>query len=44
MEDVIQRQYQDIADQGMKQRARLGAGAVSAGAFGGSRQGVAEVN
>ena len=42
MEDVIQRQYQDIADQGMKQRAQLGAGAVSAGAFGGSRQGVAE--
>jgi len=42
MEDVIQRQYQDIADQGMKQRAQLGAGAVGAGAFGGSRQGVAE--
>ena len=42
MEDVIQRQYQDIADQGMKQRAQLGAGAVSSGAFGGSRQGVAE--
>jgi hypothetical protein len=42
MEDVIQRQYQDIADQGAKQQAQLSAGAVGAGAFGGSRQGIAQ--
>ena len=42
MESVIQQQYQDIADQGSKQQAQLGASAVGSGAFGGSRQGVAE--
>jgi len=42
MEDVIQQQYQDIADQGAKQQAQLSAGAVGAGAFGGSRQGIAQ--
>ena len=41
-EGVIQQQYRDIADQGAKQRAQLGASAVGSGAFGGSRQGVAE--
>ena len=41
-EDVIQKQYEDIAAQGDIQRAKLGAGAVSAGAFGGARRGVAE--
>jgi F0F1-type ATP synthase membrane subunit c/vacuolar-type H+-ATPase subunit K len=42
MEDVIQKQYQDIADQGAKQQTQLGASAVGAGAFGGSRQGIAQ--
>ena len=42
MESVIQQQYKDIADQGAKQRAQLGASAAGAGAFGGSRQGIAE--
>jgi len=42
MNDVIQQQYQDIADQGEIQRQKLGASAVGSGAFGGSRQGVAE--
>jgi len=42
MEDVIQKQYQDIADQGQIQQNQLGAGAVRSGAFGGSRQGIAE--
>ena len=42
MESVIQQQYQDIADQGAKQQNQLGAGAVGAGAFGGSRQGIAQ--
>tara|TARA_B100001093_G_scaffold468684_1_gene488850 strand:- start:6161 stop:7153 length:993 start_codon:yes stop_codon:yes gene_type:complete len=41
-EDVIQQQYQDIADQGQVQQNQLGAGAVRSGAFGGSRQGIAE--
>jgi hypothetical protein len=41
-EDVIQQQYQDIADQGAKQQALLGASAVGSGAFGGSRQGIAQ--
>ena len=41
-EDVIQKQYEDIAAQGDIQRAKLGAGAVGAGAFGGARRGVAE--
>ena len=42
MNDVIQQQYRDIADQGEIQRQKLGASAVGSGAFGGSRQGVAE--
>jgi len=42
MEDVIQQQYQDIADQGAKQQAMLGAQSVGQGAFGGSRQGIAQ--
>ena len=42
MESVIQQQYQDIADQGSKQQAQLGANAVASGAFGGSRQGIAQ--
>jgi len=42
MESVIQQQYQDIADQGAKQQAQLGANAVGSGAFGGSRQGIAQ--
>ena len=42
MEDVIRKQYEDIADQGAKQQAQLGASAVGAGAFGGSRQGIAQ--
>src|SRR6056300_383170 len=41
-EDVIQRQYQDIAEQGAKQQATLGAQSVGQGAFGGSRQGIAQ--
>ena len=42
MEDVIQQQYQDIADQGAQQQNQLAANAVGSGAFGGSRQGIAE--
>tara|TARA_R100001369_G_scaffold51391_1_gene78217 strand:- start:282 stop:1250 length:969 start_codon:yes stop_codon:yes gene_type:complete len=42
MDDVIQQQYQDIADQGQKQQNQLSGNAISAGAFGGSRQGVAQ--
>jgi len=42
MEDVIQQQYQDIQRQGDIQRGQLGANAVAKGAFGGSRQAVAE--
>jgi len=42
MNDVIQQQYQDIADQGQKQQNQLSGNAVSSGAFGGSRQGVAQ--
>jgi hypothetical protein len=41
-EDVIATTQADIARQGDMERARLGAGAVSQGAFGGSRQAVAE--
>jgi len=46
MNDVIQQQYRDIADQGEIQRQKLGASAVGSGAFGGSRQGIqqAEIN
>ena len=40
MEDVIQQQYQDIARQGQMQQNQANAGAVGAGAFGGSRQGI----
>ena len=40
MEDVIQQQYKDIAEQGQIQQRQLGAQAVGAGAFGGARQGV----
>ena len=42
MEDVIQKQYEDIAFEGAKAQAQLGANAVGAGAFGGSRQGIAQ--
>ena len=42
MEDVIQQQYQDIAEQGQKQQNQLSGNAISAGAFGGSRQGIAQ--
>ena len=42
MESVIQQQYQDIADQGAQQQNQLSANAVGAGAFGGSRQGIAQ--
>lgn len=42
MNDVIQQQYQDIQRQGDMQRGQIGANAVSQGAFGGSRQAVAE--
>ena len=42
MEDVIQQQYQDISDQGQRQQNQLSGNAISAGAFGGSRQGVAQ--
>ena len=41
-EDVIQKQYEDIAEQGAKQQAQLGAASVNQGAFGGSRQGIAQ--
>ena len=40
MNDVIQQQYQDIARQGQMQQNQASAGAVGAGAFGGSRQGI----
>ena len=42
LEDVVQQQYADIAEQGAVQQNQLGASAVGAGAFGGSRQGVAQ--
>ena len=42
MESVIQQQYQDIQRQGDIQRGNIGANAVAKGAFGGSRQAVAE--
>ena len=41
-EDVIQKQYEDIAQQGAQAQANLGAQAVGQGAFGGSRQGIAQ--
>ncbi len=42
LEDVVQQQYADIAEQGAVQQNQLGASAVGAGAFGGSRQAVAQ--
>ena len=42
MESVIQQQYQDLADQGAQQQNQLSASAVGSGAFGGSRQGIAQ--
>ena len=42
LEDTIARTQADIARQGDIQRGKIGAGAVSQGAFGGSRQAVAE--
>jgi len=41
-EDVIARTQADIADQGLKQQDQLAARAAGAGAFGGSRQGIAQ--
>jgi hypothetical protein len=41
-EDVIRATEADIARQGAMQQNQLGAGAVGAGAFGGSRQGIAQ--
>ena len=41
-EDVIQQQYDDIAEQGRAQLSDFGQRAAGAGAFGGSRQGIAE--
>ncbi len=41
-EDVIQQQYQDIARQGDIARQQIGTQAARSGAFGGSRQAVAE--
>ena len=41
-EDVIARTQADIADQGFKQQDQLAARAAGAGAFGGSRQGIAQ--
>lgn len=41
-EDVIQQQYQDIARQGDIARQQIGSQAARSGAFGGSRQAVAE--
>ena len=41
-EDVIQQQYDDIAQQGRAQLSDFGQRAAGAGAFGGSRQGIAE--
>ena len=40
LEDVIQQQYEDIAEQGRMQQNQLGAQAVGSGAFGGSRQAI----
>ena len=40
LEDVVQQQYADIAEQGIKQQQGLGAQAIGAGAFGGSRQAI----
>ena len=40
MESVIQKQYEDIAQQGQKQQLQAQASAVGSGAFGGSRQGI----
>jgi len=40
MEDVIQKQYEDIASEGAKQANQAAASAVGSGAFGGSRQAV----
>ena len=40
LEDVVQQQYADIARQGQMQQNQLGAQAVGAGAFGGSRQAI----
>jgi len=40
MEDVIQKQYEDIAFEGAKQANQAAARAVGSGAFGGSRQAV----
>ena len=42
MEDVIQQQYKDIARQGDIAQQSIGAQAAQSGAFGGSRQAVAE--
>ncbi len=42
LEDVVQQQYADIARQGEMQQNQLGAQAVGAGAFGGSRQAIAQ--
>ena len=41
-EDVIQQQYDDIAEQGRAQLSDFGQRAAGAGAFGGSRQALAE--
>ena len=41
-EDVIAATQADIARQGAMQQNQIGAGAVRSGAFGGSRQGIAE--
>ena len=41
-EDVIQKQYEDIAEQGRAQLSDFGQRAAGAGAFGGSRQALAE--
>ena len=41
-EDVIQQQYDDIAEQGRAQLTNFGQRAAGAGAFGGSRQAIAE--
>ena len=41
-EDVIQQQYDDIAEQGRAQLSDFGQRAAGAGAFGGSRQAIAE--
>ena len=41
-EEVIDTTLADIAEQGAKQQAQLGAASVGQGAFGGSRQGIAQ--